>query len=74
MPVLNSTSSGSKVRNGAARGSRLNPQAILERGYSIARDEQGKVVRDGGALQVGSEVGLTFEVGVAKAKVVSKSR
>ncbi|MDP1681540.1 MAG: exodeoxyribonuclease VII large subunit, partial [Burkholderiales bacterium] len=51
----------------------LNPQAILERGYSIVRDEQGNVVRDSGALQVGSEVGLTFAVGAAKAKVVSKS-
>ncbi len=51
----------------------LNPQAILERGYSIARDEQGNVVRDSSALQVGSEVGLTFAVGAAQAKVVSKS-
>ena len=51
----------------------LNPQAILERGYSIARDEQGNLVRDSGAVQVGSEVGLTFAVGAAKAKVVSKT-
>jgi len=52
----------------------LNPQAILERGYSIARDEQGNVVRDSGALQAGSEVGLTFAVGTAKAKVISTSK
>ena len=44
----------------------LNPQAILERGYSIARDEQGNVVRDSSALQVGSEVGLTFALGAAQ--------
>ena len=52
----------------------LNPQAILERGYSIARDEQGNLVRDSGAIQVGSELGLTFALGAAKAKVVSKTR
>jgi exodeoxyribonuclease VII large subunit len=50
----------------------LNPQAVLERGYSIVRDETGQVVRNSGAVEVGSELGVTFAVGAVKTKVVSK--
>jgi exodeoxyribonuclease VII large subunit len=51
----------------------LNPQAVLERGYSIVRDEQGRVVRDSAAVEVGNELGVTFAVGTVSTKVVSKS-
>lgn len=50
----------------------LNPQAVLERGYSIVRDAAGRVVRDSSAVEVGNELGVTFAVGVVKTKVVSK--
>jgi len=50
----------------------LNPRAVLERGYSIVRDEQGRVVRDSAKISVGEELGMTFAVGTAKAKVMSK--
>ena len=50
----------------------LNPQAVLERGYSIVRDDTGRVVRDSGTVEVGSELGVTFAVGAVKTKVVSK--
>jgi exodeoxyribonuclease VII large subunit len=57
----------------AANLAHLNPQSTLERGYSIARDEQGRVVRDSGAIQVGSSVELTFAVGTAATKIISIS-
>jgi exodeoxyribonuclease VII large subunit len=50
----------------------LNPQAVLERGYSIVRNEEGSIVRDSATIKVGNELGLTFAVGSAKAKVVAK--
>ena len=53
--------------------SHLNPQAILTRGYSIARDANGAVVRDSSAINVGSEVQMTFARGAARAKIISKS-
>ncbi len=60
------------VANLSTHLAHLNPQAVLERGYSIVRDEQGRVVRDSGRIEVGSELAVTFAVGAAKAKVVSK--
>jgi exodeoxyribonuclease VII large subunit len=53
--------------------SHLNPQAVLERGYSITRDEGGRVVRDATTLSLGSTVSITFAVGEAKARVTAKS-
>ncbi len=50
----------------------LNPQAVLERGYSIVRDEQGRVVRSSTAVTVGQALDVTFAVGAVKARVVSK--
>ena len=51
----------------------LNPQSTLERGYSIARDEQGRIVRDSDTIKVGGSVELTFAVGAATTKVISIS-
>jgi len=50
----------------------LNPQAILERGYSITRDAQGCIVRDSAVLAIGSAVDLTFAVGAAQAAITAK--
>jgi exodeoxyribonuclease VII large subunit len=60
------------VVNLTAHLSHLNPQAVLERGYSIVRDAAGKVVRDSMSLTIGSEVDMTFSAGSAKAKVISR--
>ncbi len=51
----------------------LNPQSILQRGYSIVRDAQGNIVRDSGAIEVGSSVNLKFAVGAASASITSKN-
>ena len=55
----------------AANIAHLNPQSTLARGYSIARDEQGRIVRDSSAIQVGGNMELSFAVGTAKTKVIS---
>ena len=50
----------------------LNPQSILQRGYSITRDANGQIVRDSNALTVGSEVDLTFATGAARAQITAQ--
>jgi len=45
------------------------PQAVRERGYSITRDAQGCVVRDGALLAEGERLDLTFARGGASARV-----
>lgn len=50
----------------------LNPQSILQRGYSIVRDVHGNIVRDSAAIEVGSNVDLKFAVGAASARITSK--
>ncbi|NWG86425.1 MAG: exodeoxyribonuclease VII large subunit [Hydrogenophilaceae bacterium] len=47
----------------------LNPQAVLERGYSIVRDQKGRIVRDSTDLQVGNEIEVTLARGGAAAQV-----
>lgn len=49
--------------------SHLNPQAVLERGYSIARRDDGTVVRDGAVLAIGERLDLTFAHGRARVDV-----
>jgi exodeoxyribonuclease VII large subunit len=51
----------------------LNPQAVLERGYSITRNSRGQVVRDSKMLKAGEALNLRFSVGNAKVKVESKT-
>jgi len=50
----------------------LNPQSVLERGYSITEDRQGRVVRDAAHLAAGEELRITFSKGWAEANVERK--
>jgi exodeoxyribonuclease VII large subunit len=50
----------------------LNPQSVLERGYSITETDGGVIVRDAGRLAVGEDVTITFAKGRAGARVVRK--
>lgn len=50
----------------------LNPQHVLERGYSLVRDDGGNVVRDAGQVDVGAELSLTFARGGARVEVKEK--
>ncbi len=47
----------------------LNPQATLERGYSITRAADGSVVRDGKTVAVGQRVSIRFAAGSAAATI-----
>jgi len=56
-------------RGGAERLQALSPLAVLERGYSIARRDDGTVVRDAATLQTGDPLRLTFARGAARLRV-----
>ena len=49
----------------------LNPALVLERGYSIATDAAGAVVRDAAQLSGGDELKVTFARGSAETQVKS---
>ena len=51
----------------------LNPQSLLERGYSITESAAGHIVRDGSRLAVGDDVTMTFAKGRAGARVTRKT-
>ena len=51
----------------------LNPQSVLERGYSITESATGQIVRDGARLAVGEDVTITFAKGRAGARVTRKA-
>jgi exodeoxyribonuclease VII large subunit len=48
----------------------LHPQRVLERGYAIATDGSGRVVRDAGALEVGALFRIQLARGELAARVV----
>jgi exodeoxyribonuclease VII large subunit len=50
----------------------LSPLAVLERGYAICRDIQGKVVRSSESVDVDSNITVRLHEGALTAKVVSK--
>lgn len=47
----------------------LDPKNVLARGYSMARDANGKVVSDAGQLVIGAELNITFAKGWATTNV-----
>src|SRR5512134_140119 len=47
----------------------LDPRAVLERGYSIVRDESGRIVRRSAAVASGDRLDITFAEGAASARV-----
>jgi exodeoxyribonuclease VII large subunit len=52
----------------------LNPDLVLERGYSIALNAAGAVVHDAVQIALGDELRLTFARGSAQAEVKSTQR
>ena len=50
----------------------LNPQSVLERGYSITEDRAGRIVRDAAQLAAGQGVRITFSKGWADANIERK--
>lgn len=50
----------------------LNPQLVLDRGYSITHDASGKIVRDSTRLACGEDLRITFARGWVSAEVKDK--
>jgi exodeoxyribonuclease VII large subunit len=56
------------------RLSSLNPKAVLERGYSITRLEDGTVVKDSGTIPVGTVLETDLAKGALISRVEKKNR
>jgi exodeoxyribonuclease VII large subunit len=52
-----------------ARLQALNPHAVLERGYAIATDRAGQIVRDSAKLAIGDGLNVRFARGAADTEV-----
>lgn len=52
----------------------LNPASVLERGYSIAYDSRGMVLRTSDGINVGDSIRVAFARGLVKASVTGKER
>jgi exodeoxyribonuclease VII large subunit len=50
----------------------LNVQGVLDRGFAIVRDEQGRIVTDAGTLELGAPVQASFARGGAQLLVQSR--
>jgi len=50
----------------------LNPDAILQRGFSIARDPQGKIIYSSAQIAIGAGLRLQFGQGWADSRVTDK--
>src|SRR5690606_5370859 len=49
----------------------LGPRSVLERGYAIARDASGKIVKNGLDLKVGETLQIEFGRGSAQTRVLA---
>jgi exodeoxyribonuclease VII large subunit len=52
----------------------LNPQLVLERGYSIAADASGAVVRSGAQVAPGDVLDIIFARGSARTEVKTTNK
>lgn len=50
--------------------SALSPLAVLDRGFTLTRDADGRIVRDSRELNPGDEIDLRFARGTATARVL----
>ena len=58
----------------AASLTHLNPNAVLERGYSIVTDASGEILRDSRSLEPNDQISVCFHRGRAEATVASVIR
>ena len=50
----------------------LSPLAILDRGYALVFDAQGKLIKDSGAIHVGDEISARLAHGQIQAQITKK--
>jgi len=65
---------GKEMRAVEAHLKHLNPQLVLERGYSITETAGGTIVRDSAQVNAGAQVGITFARGRAQARIESADK
>ena len=58
-----------RMENAETKLSQLNPHLVLRRGYAIALDENGGLIRDAAAAPVGTSVKLVFAENAVQATV-----
>jgi exodeoxyribonuclease VII large subunit len=51
----------------------LNPQAVLERGYSLVHNAKGEIVRSTKTIKLKENIRITFADGKAGAEITEKS-
>ncbi|MBZ0105315.1 MAG: exodeoxyribonuclease VII large subunit [Sulfuricella denitrificans] len=56
----------------AASLQHLNPEAVLERGFSMVRNASGRIVRSSAEIALDEEISMTFAHGSAAARVTRK--
>lgn len=61
-----------RLQQFAASLQHLNPESVLERGFSMVRSASGSIVRSSSEIAPGEELSMTFAHGSAKARVTSK--
>lgn len=61
-----------RVDNAAQHLLLLDPRQVLARGYSLVRDDSGKVVSDAASLAIGTELRITFAQGWGRAELKDK--
>lgn len=61
-----------RLRAAAERLHALSPLGVLERGYTIARRDDGSVVRAAGEVEVGERLALTFRRGRVRVRVLDR--
>jgi exodeoxyribonuclease VII large subunit len=59
-----------EIRALGAHLAHLDPRAVLQRGYSVVRDDSGAILRSAGALSAGDVVDITFSQGGAESRIV----
>jgi exodeoxyribonuclease VII large subunit len=47
----------------------LSPLAVLQRGYALAQDKNGKLIRDAATMKIGDRLGLRVAQGALKCRV-----
>jgi len=56
----------------AARLHAIDPTAVLARGYSIVTDSTGKLVKNAGSVELGSQIGVRLASGYLQARVEAR--
>ncbi len=54
--------------------SALNPESVLERGYSLAYDASGRVVKNAAGLKIGDTLNVKFSKGKAETKIIKTDK